>query len=106
MLTIIKLSDVNGEPKAKLDLPGPLRIGDPLALCFVLDRQTGGRSEILEVNGRFQVKAVGFDASSGVPQRLLGVDSVGKPPTWVSVKKRLHGARRLGPTRFPRTPLG
>lgn len=105
MLTIIKLADVNGEPKAKLDLPGPLRIGDPLALRFSLERQSGGRSEILEVRGRFLVTAVGFDASGGVQKQLLSVDSAGKPPTWASVKKRSQGPRRLGPARFPRTPL-
>lgn len=105
MLTIIKLADVNGEPKVKLDLPGPLRNGDPLALRFLLERQTGGRSEILEVSGRFQVTAVGIDASTSPPKQLLSVETVGRIPAWRSIKKRLHGPRRLGPARFPRTPV-
>lgn len=106
MLTILKLADVNGEPKVKLDLPGPLRNGDPLALRFLLERQTGGRSEVLEVNGKFQVTAVGFDASTGTPKQLLSVETAGKVPAWRSVKKRSNGPRRLGPARFPRTPVG
>jgi hypothetical protein len=105
MLTIVKLADVNGEPKAKLDLPGPLRIGDPVALRFLLERQTGGRSEILEVHGKFLVMAVGFDASTSPPKQLLSVETTGRVPTWRSVKKRLLGPRRLGPARFPRTPV-
>jgi hypothetical protein len=105
LLTILKLSDVNGEPKVKLDLPGPLRNGDPVALRFLLERQTGGRSEILEVSGKFQVTAVGFDASTGTPKQLLSVETMGKVPAWRSVKKRPNGPRRLGPARFPRTPV-
>lgn len=105
MLTIVKLSDVNGGPKVMLDLPGPLRNGDPVALRFSLERQTGGRSEILEVNGRFLVTAVGFDASSSPPKQLLSVDTAGKAPTWRSVKKRALEPRRLGPARFPRTSI-
>ncbi len=105
MLTIIKLADVNGEPRVKLDLPGLLRNGDPLALRFLLERQTGGRSEILEVNGRFQVTAVGMDASTSPPKQLLSVETAGRVPAWRSVKKRLLGPRRLGPARFPRTPV-
>jgi len=106
MLSIVKLSDVNGEPKVKLDLPGPLRIGDPLALRFVIERRTGGRSEILEVDDKFRVSAVGFDASSVPQKQLLSVESAGaSPPTWKSVKKRPEVRRRLGPTRFPKTEV-
>lgn len=104
MLSIVKLSDVNGEPKAKLDLPS-LKNGDPIALRFVLDRQSAGRYEILEVNGRFRVTAVGYDLSGGAQKQLLSVESADRPPTWRSVKKRVLGARRLGPTVFPRTPI-
>lgn len=105
MLTIIKLGDVNGEPKVFLDLPEGLKNGDPLALRFLVSRQTEGRSEILEVHGKFLVTAVGYDATRTPPRRLLSVDSTGKPPTWRSVKKRNLGARRLGPAVFPRTPI-
>jgi hypothetical protein len=106
MLTIIKLADVNGEPLVKLDLPGPLRNGDPVALRFILSRQTGGRSEVLEVDGRFLVRAVGFDATVTPPKQLLSLETVGRVPTWRSVKKLANEPRRLGPTRFPRTPVG
>jgi hypothetical protein len=104
VLSIVKLLEVNGEPKAKLDLPGPLRIGDPIALRFRIDRQTGGRSETLEVNGVFLVRAVGFDAS-GPQRQLLSVEAKGVGPTWKSVKKSSLPARRLGPTHFPKTAI-
>lgn len=108
MLSVVQLSDVTGQPKAKLDLPGPLRLGDPLALRFRLDRDHGGRHEVLEVDHRFRVGAVGVDAS-GYPQRqLLALDSVDKAPTWRAVKKPPSVSRRLGkaPTRSgPRTPV-
>lgn len=105
MLTIAQLADVNGAPKVKLDLPGPLRIGDPVALRFRLERKNGGRSEVLEVNHRFMVSAVGVDASSGPPRQLLSLDSTEKTPTWRSVKNEATEPRRLSPTRSPRTPV-
>jgi hypothetical protein len=105
MLSIAKLSDVNGEPKVKLDLPGPLRIGDPLALSFTIERHTGGRLERLSVNGKFRVEAIGFDTTSGPSRQLLSLSSVDMAPTWKSIKKRPTAERRLGPTRFPRTPI-
>jgi len=105
MLTIVKLSDVNGEPKVLLDLPDGLKNGDPVALRFSVSRQTEGRSEILDVHGKFLVTAVGYDATRTPPRRLLSVDSSSRPPTWRSIKKRNLGARRLGPAVFPRTPL-
>jgi len=104
VLSIVKLLEVNGEPKAKLDLPGPLRIGDPVGLRFRIERQTGGRSEILDVNGVFVVKAIGFDAK-GPHRQLLSVEAKGVGPTWRSVKKPLTASRRLGPTHFPRTAI-
>lgn len=105
MLSIVKLSDVNGEPKVKLDLPAPLRNGDPVALRFTVERRTGGRSEVLEVNGRFRVTAVGFDATSWPQRQLLSVESTVAPPTWRSVKSHASVSRRLGPTRFPRSSV-
>lgn len=107
MLTIIRLSDVNGEPLLKKDLPSLLRVGDPIALRFRLTRKTGGRTEVLEVRaGKFRVVSVGIDATSPVPKQLLGVESVGSPvpPKWVSVKTTFQG-RRLGPSRAPRTAI-
>lgn len=109
MLSVIQLMDVTGQPRAKLDLPGPLRLGDPLALKLKLEREHGGRHEVLEVTHRFRVAAVGVDTTSRGPQRqLLALDSVDKAPTWRAVKKAPYVARKLGkaPTRAgPRTPV-
>lgn len=104
MLSIVKLSDVNGEPKVMIDLPS-LKNGDPIALRFASVRHTAGRTELLEVNGRFRVTMVGYDASGASHKQLLSVDCVDKAPTWRSVKRPLSEARRLGPTHFPRTEI-
>jgi hypothetical protein len=108
MLSVVQLMDVNGQPKAKLDLPGPLRLGDPVALKFRLERNHGGRHEVCDVAHRFRVAAVGIDASTAPQRQLLALDSVGKAPTWRAVKKPLSVSRKLGkaPTRTgPRTPV-
>lgn len=107
MLSIVKLSDVRGEPAAKLDLPGPLRIGDPLGLKFRIERQNGGRTEVLVVDHHFRVREVGFDTATEGPHRqLLSVETAyGRPPTWQSVKSRSERPRRLSPAVSPRTPI-
>jgi len=106
VLSIVKLSDVRGEPAAKLDLPGPLRIGDPLGLKFRIERQEGGRTQELVVDGQFRVTAVGIDTASGNQRQLLNVETArGKPPVWRSVKNHSEPSRRLSPARFPRTPI-
>jgi len=111
VLTVVKLEDIAGEPKIKLDLPGLLRIGDPLYLPrFRLERVTPeGRHEVLEMDGphcRFRVLAVGLDASSGPSRQLLTVESAsGLPPTWKAVKKPAGGRRRLSKPISPRTPI-
>lgn len=103
--TRVKLDDVNGQPMALLsDVPAPLRVGDPLGLRFRLTRQTGGRHEVLDVNGQFRVVAVGFDASVSPRRQLLTVESIGKPPTWLSVKKPPQRAA-LAPAMSPRTAV-
>lgn len=110
MLTILKLEDVAGEPKIKLDLPS-LRVGDPVSLpAFRLERLTSeGRREVLEVtskSSRFRVTAVGLDASSAPPRQLLSVESVqGHLPSWRAVKKAPEARRRLSPAIFPGTPV-
>lgn len=104
MLSIVKILDVNGEPRVKLDLPA-LKSGDPVALKFKLERRNGGREELLEVNGLFRVKHVGIDAKQAPQRQLLSVEPADRPPTWRSVKKRASVARRLGPARFPKTPI-
>jgi len=108
MLSVIQLLDVNGQPKAKLELPGPLRLGDPVALRFRLKRNQGGRNEVLVVDHRFRVSAIGLDASSWPHRQLLALETVDRPPTWQAVKKPPSVARKLSktPTRAsPRTPV-
>jgi hypothetical protein len=103
--TRLKLDDVNGRPMVLLsDVPSPLRIGDPLGLRFRIARQNGTRHEVLDVNGQFRVSAVGFDLSVTPRRQLLTVEAIGKPPTWVSVKKPPSRAP-LGPAISPRTPV-
>lgn len=104
-LSVIVLSDVNGSPRAKLELPSGLRVGDPIALKFNLQRSQAGRTEVLEVDHKFRVTAVGIDATSWPSKQLLSLDSVEKAPTWRAIKKRPERARSLGPARFPRTPV-
>lgn len=110
MLTVVKLEDVAGQPKIKLDLPS-LRVGDPVSLPrFKVERKTAeGRREVLEVDQqhcRFRVVASGTDASSGPPRQLLTVESAGGvAPTWRAVKKAVEGRKRLSPAVFPRTPI-
>jgi hypothetical protein len=103
--TTAELSDVNGRPKVRLDLPGPLRHGDPVALKLKLQRRSNGRTEVLEINHKFLITAVGFDGTTQPPRQLLSLDTAGKPPVWQSVKTQAPSSRVLGPTRFPRTPI-
>lgn len=105
VVTIVRLDDVNGMPRAKLSgIPVPLKIGDPLGLKFRLTRQTGGRHEVLLVNGQFRVTAIGFDASTLPRRQLLTVESLGNPPTWQSVRKTPE-RRLLAPAVAPPTPV-
>lgn len=104
MLSIVQLDDVKGKPAVKMDLP-QLKVGDPVALKFRIERQNGGRTEELRIDGRFRVTAVGYDAVDGPRRQLLSVESAGRSPTWVSIKKRREVARRLSPAKFPRTPI-
>lgn len=103
MLSVVKLIDVNGEPRVKMELP-PLRIGEPIALRFKVERTNGGRHEVLLVDHRFRVIAVGCDARSGTARQLLSVETLdGKSPTWQSIKKPRTSPRRLSPAVNPRT---
>lgn len=103
--TRIKLDDVNGQPMVLLSgVPSPLRIGDPLGLRFRIARRNGGRLEVLEVSGQFRVSAVGFDLSTTPRRQLLSVEALGKPPTWVSVKKPPERGP-LAPAISPPTPV-
>jgi hypothetical protein len=104
MLSTVRLDDVKGQPAVKIDLP-QLKVGDPVALKFRIERQNGGRTEELRVVGRFRVTAVGYDAIDGPRMQLLSVESAGRVPVWSSVKKRQETPRRLSPARFPRTPI-
>lgn len=91
------LSDIEA-PRVKLALP-PLRQGDKLRLSFKLDRVKNGRSEVLEVQGEFRVTQVVLVES----RQEVTVESTGKSPAWRAVKRRHTPARKVGPTRFPRT---
>lgn len=104
MLSIVKLDDVKGQPAVKIDLP-QLKVGDPVAFKFRIERQNGGRTEELCVVGRFRVTAVGYDAVDGPRRQLLSVESTGRSPTWSSIKKRQESPRRLSPAQFPGTPI-
>ena len=99
--TIVELSDVSGKPKARMSLPSPMRVGDRIQLRYRLTRQTGGRDEVLDVNGEFRVQTVSFDASSGTPRQILSVSSTDVSPSWKAVKKTSGLARKLGPARMP-----
>ena len=101
--TLVELSDVDGKPQAKMDLPSPLRIGDRLKLRFKLQRMNGGRSEVLEVSGEFRVASVSFDEGS---RQVLSVEATKKAPSWVAVKRRAEAPRKLAPAVSPRTPIG
>jgi hypothetical protein len=104
ILTVVELSDVRGAPKTRISLPAMLKKGDPIALKFTLERMNQGRQEVLEVNHRFRVDAVGLDAASNPRRQLLSVVSTTKAPTWRSVKKRPL-RRPLGPAKHPRTSI-
>lgn len=103
-VTVLRLEDVNGQPIAKLGGIPSLRVGDPIGLKFKLKRSTNGRNEVLDVNGQFQVTAVGSDASCLPRRQLLSVSALVKPPTWRSVPKTSQ-KRVLGPAKHPRTPI-
>jgi|SRR6478609_3650174 len=105
MLSVLKIDDVHGEPKVRLELPSLLRKGDPIALRFRLERANGGRHEVLNVNGRFRVTAVGLDASFTPHRQLLTVEALEVAPIWVAVKKSSTVPRRLAPAVSPRTPV-
>jgi len=104
--TIVELADVNGRPQVKQDFPVPLRIGDQVALRFKIRRQNGGRTDVLEVDHRFKVSAIGLDQRSGQTRQLVAVEILhGKPPAWHSIKNEAPARRKLGPARFPKTAI-
>lgn len=105
MLSILELSDIEGKPKVKLDLPDLLRMGEKFSLCFCLTRMKQGRSERLVVKGLFQVTQVGY-AFEGLPRRqILSIVAVGKTPHWEAVKKVKSPKVKLTPTHSGRTPV-
>lgn len=104
--TVIELIDVSGTPpRVKMVLP-PLRVSDKVQLDFTLDRQNGGRYEVLKVAGEFRVAKALTDASTGVPHPVLQLESTQKAPAWRAVKKPAdRGRKELAPARSPRTLL-
>ena len=97
--SIVELSSVSGRPRAKLVLPVPLRQGDKLQLAFRLQRQNGGRLEVLEVRGEFRVTTV----IQSVEHQHLSVESTGKEPAWKAVRRPALLERKVAPAVFPRT---
>ena len=103
MLSLVKITDVPGSPAIKLELPR-LFVGDPVSLKFHLQRNNGGRTEILDVDTTFRIIAVGFDTITVPHRQLLSVETTQpKPPTWVAVKRPPEVTRRLPPACFPKT---
>jgi hypothetical protein len=104
--TLLELLDVKGSPTVMLDLPGPLRIGDRITLCFRLQRRLGGRTEVLEVKGDVRVTSASLDATLAAPRQRIGVENAGAVPfVWKAVKNRPEWKRHLPPTHFPRTAV-
>ena len=103
---LVEISDVADKPLVKMDLPSTLRLGDRLKLRFKLQRQHGGRSEVLEVSGDYRVSNVWVDTSEGSGRQHLSVEAVGKAASWVAVKKRAEPSRKLALAVSPRTPIG
>lgn len=105
MSTVIELADVVGRPKARMTLPGPLRIGDKVRLGFRLHRDNAGRTEELDTTGEWRVTSVGFDAKGPFSRQSLVVESASKTPTWRAVRKAPVWKRVLPPARAPHTVL-
>ena len=104
MLTLVELLDVEA-PKVKLDLPGPLRLGEHVSLSFCLTRKNGGRQERLEVNGDFKVSSVGFQQSQDSNRQWIKVTSEGVVPHWRAVKFKPEPKKNLAPTHPPKTKI-
>lgn len=101
---VVTFEDVNGQPVAQINELPELKLGDRVTLHCKLTRENLGRHEELIVHGDFRVTSLRIDASTYPRKRLLHVESVGKPPTWRSVKKDAH-RRPLAPAKSPRTPI-
>lgn len=107
--TLVELSDVSDRPKVKIMLPLGQRIGDKIRLSFTLDRQNGGRYEVLEVEGEFRVAKTSTDAASqgplrGLPFPVVELESTGVAPAWRAVKRpKEEDMRVVPPAVSPRT---
>jgi hypothetical protein len=97
--SIVELSSIPGQPRVKLVLPIPLRLGDKLKLSFKLKRQNGGRLEVLDVQGEFRV----MSSTQSVEHQYLSVESTGKEPAWRAVRRGSLPERKVPPAIFPRT---
>lgn len=96
--SLLVLADIDA-PKVKLALP-VVRQGDRIQLKFRLDRMNSGRAEVLLVQGEFRVASVAVLEDQ---RQQVTVEAMGKSPSWRAVKKKPLPARKVGPTRFPRT---
>lgn len=95
----VRISEVDA-PVVMLELPS-LRNGDRVRLSFKLERTTGGRFEVLLVQGEYRVTEV-FWANG---RQEVTVESTGKSPSWRATKRKASSSRKLGPARFPKTVL-
>ena len=102
--TIVTLTDVDGQPSVRTDLPGVL-LGQRVRFGFKLRRQNGGRMEILDATGEWRVTSAIVDATGPHPRQLVSVESARTPPPWKAIKKTPPWTRRLPPARSPRTVL-
>lgn len=96
--SLLVLADLDA-PKVKLALP-LVRQGDRLKLNFKLERVKNGRAEVLLVFGEFRVASVAVLEDQ---RQEVTVEATGKSPSWRAVKKKAPLARKVGPSRFPRT---
>lgn len=104
--TILELLDVKGRPRVRLDLPGPLRIGDRIAVSFRLQRRNAGRTEVLDLKGDVRVTGASLEATGPTVRQILEVETLSPTaPTWKAVKNRPEWKRQLPPACFPRTSV-
>lgn len=96
--SLLVLLDIDA-PKVKIALP-PVKQGDHLQLKFKLDRTHNGRTEVLLVQGEYRVVRTVFLEDF---RQEVTVEPLGKSPAWRAVKKKPTLARKVGPSRFPRT---
>lgn len=103
MGTIVELLDVKDRPRARMSLPGPLRVGDRIKIRLRLQRRKDGRTFQLDLDDEVRVTSVSFDATRSPALQVLAVECIGAVPAWKAVRN--PPTRVLPPTRFPPTKV-